>query len=157
MMAHSDVRVGEAILQLVLNDPLRLIGKDGTHFALFLDPEPTCHSASSSFQILHAYHISENMVLEHHHRSANFEIAFWDGTFDPVEGVYRRGPIIREQISLNSDWLFDLCYCFERACTLYAFSHLKLLVVVHVFDSLSLEDPAWKEYKVTKKARILNL
>lgn len=103
-MAHSDVRVGEAILQLVLNDPLLLIGKDGTHFALFLDPEPTCHSASSSFQILHAYRISENMVLEHHHRSANFEIAFWDGTFDPVEGVYRRGPIIREQISLNSDW-----------------------------------------------------
>jgi len=34
------------------------------------------------------------------------------------------------------------------------FAHLlKLPVVVHVFDSL--EDPAWKEYKVTKKARIL--
>jgi len=31
---------------------------------------------------------------------------------------------------------------------------LKLPVVVHVFDSL--EDPAWQEYKVTKKVRISN-
>jgi hypothetical protein len=122
-MTHSDDRVGEAMLQLVLDDPLLLIGRDGTHFAPFLDLEPTCHPASLSFQILHAYHILENMVLEYHHRSANFEIAFWDGTFDSAlsRECTDEDRFIREQTSLDSDWLFDLCCCFESACTLYAF------------------------------------
>lgn len=39
MIPHSDVRVGEAMLQLVLDDPLLLIGRDGTHLAPFLDLE----------------------------------------------------------------------------------------------------------------------
>jgi len=35
-MIHSEVLVGEAMLQLVLDDPLLLIGRDGMRFALFL-------------------------------------------------------------------------------------------------------------------------
>jgi len=158
MMAHSDVPVGEAMLQLVLDDPLLLIGRDGTHFASFLDLEPTCRPASLSFQILHAYHILENMVLEYHHRSANFEIAFWDGTFDSA--LSSRGSVpTRTDLSENKHLSIQTGHStFAVASRALArsmlFAHLlKLPVVVHVFDSL--EDPAWKEYKVTKKARIL--
>jgi len=152
-MIHSEVLVGEAMLQLVLDDPLLLIGRDGMHFALSLYLESTPRPASLSFQILHAYHILENMVLEYHHRSANFEIAFWDGTFDLAGS---KSILIRlsENKYLSIQTGHSTFAVASRALARsMLFAHLlKLPVVVHVFDSL--EDPSWQEYKVTKKVRI---
>ncbi|KIM41415.1 hypothetical protein M413DRAFT_27773 [Hebeloma cylindrosporum] len=54
---------GEALFQVVLDDPLLLIGKEGY-----------------SFQILHAYYNLESILNEFQRRSANFEIVFWDST-----------------------------------------------------------------------------
>ncbi|KAF8155693.1 hypothetical protein B0H34DRAFT_506081 [Crassisporium funariophilum] len=55
---------GEAIFQIVLDDPLLAIGR-GTE---------------STFQILHAYMSLEKILNEFTRRSANFEIVFWSDT-----------------------------------------------------------------------------
>ncbi|KAF8069236.1 hypothetical protein FPV67DRAFT_1415532 [Lyophyllum atratum] len=52
---------GESLLQVVLDDPLLAIARDG---------EP-------SFQILHAYHILERALLKFTERSAKIDIVFW--------------------------------------------------------------------------------
>lgn len=52
---------GESLLQMVLDDPLLALGRDG-------DP---------SFQILHALYILERTLMEFNHKDGQFEIIFW--------------------------------------------------------------------------------
>ncbi|CAA7261143.1 unnamed protein product [Cyclocybe aegerita] len=52
---------GEALFQVVLDDPLLAIGRD----------------SDSSFQILHAYYLLEMLLEQFKRRNANFEIVFW--------------------------------------------------------------------------------
>ncbi|KAF8812130.1 P-loop containing nucleoside triphosphate hydrolase protein [Phlegmacium glaucopus] len=55
---------GEAIFQIVLENPLLAIGQ----------------KSDCTFQILHAYMILEKILSEFSRRSANFEIVFWNET-----------------------------------------------------------------------------
>ena len=155
-MVHSDdVLVGETTLQLVLDGPPLLVGKDGTHFAPFLDLELTCHPATLSLQILHAYHILENTILEYYHKSANFELP--SGTIRSTLH-FRRSVLTKTDLSENKHLSIQTghsTFAFSSralACPMLFVHLLKPPVVVHVFDSL--EDLAWQEYKVTKKVRI---
>ncbi|KAF8958161.1 hypothetical protein BDZ97DRAFT_66327 [Flammula alnicola] len=54
---------GEALFQIILDDPLLAIGRK-----------------DCSFQILHAYHILESILTDYQRRSANFSIVFWNDT-----------------------------------------------------------------------------
>jgi len=72
---------GEALFQVVLDDPLLLIGREGVlHFRFRISNISISVSfvPGYSFQILHAYYNLETILNEFQRRSANFEIAFWD-------------------------------------------------------------------------------
>ncbi|KAJ3508807.1 hypothetical protein NLJ89_g5555 [Agrocybe chaxingu] len=91
---------GEALFQVVLDDPLLAVGRD----------------FDSSFQILHAYYLLEMLLEQFKRRAANFEIVFWTG------GLFRRAFMgsflfnLEFKVHVFSDQNNDSWkkYCYDR-------------------------------------------
>ena len=108
-----------------------------------------------TFQILHAYMILENILSEFSRRSANFEIAFWNGEYSgtksaPLNWLFTF-PIHAETRHLTIETGgFPIMVAARTAARSLLFAHLlKLAIPVHVFESTS--DDSWIQYVSERK------
>ncbi|KAF8636971.1 hypothetical protein AX17_003132 [Amanita inopinata Kibby_2008] len=108
---------GESLVQSVLDNPLLALGKD-----------------DCSFQILHAYFLLEQAILEFKKRSANFEIVFWQ--------AYRHATI---KTGYN-----DFIAASRSLARIMLYKHLLKIdgISVHVFNDF--DDREWMRYRVLK-------
>ncbi|GJJ07983.1 hypothetical protein Clacol_002190 [Clathrus columnatus] len=114
---------GDALFQIVLDDQLLALGRDG-------DP---------SFQMLHAYYNLERILLQFKQRSAEFEIVFWEvnrlSTLHAGASQYK----VTSRALARSLLLKHLLHLEE----------LDLGLSISVFSDL--DDPRWLDYRNDKK------
>ncbi|KAK7063652.1 hypothetical protein R3P38DRAFT_2819611 [Favolaschia claudopus] len=110
---------GESLIENVLDDRLLAIG----------------HDEDASFQVLHAYFILEQTILEFVNRRANFEIVFWQ---------------VNHNNTINTGHSHFRVASRHLARSLL-FEHLLKLdgVVVHTFHDL--DDPSWLQFQSTRR------
>ncbi|KAJ7608765.1 hypothetical protein FB45DRAFT_1128535 [Roridomyces roridus] len=110
---------GESLLERVLDEPLLAIGR----------------SADLSFQLLHAYYVLEQTLLEFINRRANFEIAFWQSSYHSTIHTGSSPHFIVSSRHLARSLLFQ---------------HLLTLdVPVHVFKDF--DDLAWLQFQNARR------
>ncbi|CAK5280839.1 unnamed protein product [Mycena citricolor] len=115
---------GESLLKTVLDDALLALG----------------HAGDLSFQILHAYYLLENALLEFTSRNANFEIVFWQSERHST-------------IHTGASALVVTSRALARALL---FQHLqKLDVVFRLFSDT--RDPSWLQYEEERRPMFVML
>jgi hypothetical protein len=78
------LRQGDALLQLILDDPLLALARaDGKCPSLWMDVPETkndyVYVLEPSFQILHSMYALEQALNKFSKRSAVYEVVFWEG------------------------------------------------------------------------------